>query len=100
MPHQTSEGYSWTRESGLRVGNFACEGVVVPREHLDQPSDCLYDAVVIGAGYAGLIAARDLSNNAHAKVLLLEARDRIGGRTWTASAFGENLEMGGTWLHW
>lgn len=33
-------------------------------------------------------------------MLLLEARDRIGGRTWTAKVLGEDLEMGGTWVHW
>ncbi|KAJ5312882.1 hypothetical protein N7508_003712 [Penicillium antarcticum] len=34
------------------------------------------------------------------KVPLLEATDRIGGRTWTTKVLGEDLEMGGTWLHW
>ena len=34
------------------------------------------------------------------KVLLLEARDRIGGRTYTASVDGHLYEMGGTWIHW
>lgn len=33
-------------------------------------------------------------------VLLLEARDRIGGRTWTADVDGHMYEMGGTWIHW
>lgn len=34
------------------------------------------------------------------KVLLLEARDRIGGRTYTAEVDGHLYEMGGTWIHW
>ena len=34
------------------------------------------------------------------KVLLLEARDRIGGRTWSADVDGYPCEMGGTWVHW
>jgi phytoene dehydrogenase-like protein len=34
------------------------------------------------------------------KVLLLEARDRIGGRTWTSVIEGYPYEMGGTWVHW
>ena len=33
-------------------------------------------------------------------MLLLEARDRIGGRTWHANIDGFNYEMGGTWVHW
>lgn len=58
-----------------------------------------YDAIVIGAGYCGLTAARDLALSGH-QVLLLEARDRIGGRTWTSQDGGEKYEMGDTWIHW
>ncbi len=57
------------------------------------------DVVVIGAGFAGLVAARELGA-AGASVLLLEARDRIGGRTWTDHRFGRDLEMGANWVHW
>jgi monoamine oxidase len=58
-----------------------------------------YDAVVIGAGFAGLTAARELAH-AGRRVAVLEARDRIGGRTWLDSRLGLDLEMGGTWVHW
>ncbi|GAA4489844.1 NAD(P)/FAD-dependent oxidoreductase [Microbacterium panaciterrae] len=58
-----------------------------------------YDTVVIGAGFAGLTAARELSH-AGQRVALIEARDRIGGRTWLAERMGLNLELGGTWVHW
>lgn len=58
-----------------------------------------YDVVVIGAGFAGVIAARDLSTQGHS-VLLLEARDRVGGRTYTGNAFGHQVEFGGTYVHW
>jgi monoamine oxidase len=34
------------------------------------------------------------------KTLLLEGRDRIGGRTWTSQIEGYPYEMGGTWVHW
>ncbi|KXH55403.1 lysyl oxidase-like protein 2/3/4 [Colletotrichum salicis] len=56
--------------------------------------------VVIGSGFAGPIAARNLSRDSGVRVLLLEGRDRIGGITWTANAPGEDFEMGGTWVHW
>jgi phytoene dehydrogenase-like protein len=58
-----------------------------------------YDVVVVGAGFAGLTAARELSRRGHS-VLVVEARDRIGGRTWTTERFGRTLELGGTWVHW
>ncbi|MHA3684070.1 flavin monoamine oxidase family protein [Leucobacter sp. HY1908] len=57
------------------------------------------DVVVIGAGFAGLTAARELGQ-AGLKVLTLEARDRIGGRTWTDYRLGHDLEMGANWIHW
>lgn len=58
-----------------------------------------HEVVVIGAGFAGLVAARELGR-AGLDVLVLEARDRIGGRTWTAPRLGHDLELGGTWVHW
>ena len=57
------------------------------------------DVAVIGAGFAGLVAAREL-REAGNDVVVLEARDRIGGRTWLADFHGTPLEMGGTWVHW
>ena len=53
------------------------------------------DAVVIGAGLAGLVAARELSD-AGLEVAVLEARDRIGGRAWTkrAALAGMDLDLG------
>jgi monoamine oxidase len=61
--------------------------------------DVMYDAVVIGAGFAGITAARDLSQ-AGLRVVILEARDRIGGRTWYRP-FADtdfSIEMGGNWV--
>ncbi|NMO03033.1 FAD-dependent oxidoreductase [Gordonia sp. TBRC 11910] len=56
--------------------------------------------IVVGAGFAGLIAARELES-AGVTVRIVEARDRIGGRAWTDERLGGHaLEMGATWVHW
>ncbi|HEX2246938.1 MAG TPA: FAD-dependent oxidoreductase, partial [Arthrobacter sp.] len=57
------------------------------------------DVIIIGAGFAGLTAARELTQQGHT-VRILEARDRIAGRTWVENRMGRNLELGGTWVHW
>ncbi|MBM3715172.1 MAG: FAD-dependent oxidoreductase, partial [Actinobacteria bacterium] len=55
------------------------------------------DVVVIGAGAAGLTAANDL-RTAGLSVVVLEARDRVGGRLWTDVIDGAMLELGGQWV--
>ncbi|MDZ5621063.1 NAD(P)/FAD-dependent oxidoreductase [Nocardioides sp. HM23] len=58
-----------------------------------------YDVVVIGGGFAGIAAAREAGSLGRS-VLLVEALDRLGGRTWTTNALGTRIEMGGTDIHW
>jgi len=57
------------------------------------------DVIVVGGGFAGVTAAREASLRGRS-VLLLEARDRLGGRTWTAPWNGSMIEYGGAWVHW
>lgn len=57
------------------------------------------DVVVVGAGFAGLTAARELTHRGH-RTIVLEARDRIGGRTFLENHLGRDIELGGTWVHW
>ncbi|WP_156724645.1 flavin monoamine oxidase family protein [Streptomyces apocyni] len=56
-----------------------------------------YDAIVIGAGYAGVTAARELRARGR-RPLIIEARDRIGGRTWTQTFAGQRIELGANWF--
>jgi monoamine oxidase len=56
------------------------------------------DVCVVGAGFAGLTAALRLHQSGRS-VVVLEARDRVGGRVWTeAQADGVPIDRGGAWL--
>jgi len=56
------------------------------------------DVVVIGAGVAGLTAARLLAGEGR-RVVVLEARDRIGGRVHTDRSGGHVTDLGASWIH-
>ncbi len=59
----------------------------------------LYDVVIVGAGVAGLAAGRRL-HDAGQTILILEARDRIGGRIWTNHTFADfPIEQGAELIH-
>jgi pseudooxynicotine oxidase len=59
----------------------------------------MHDVIVIGGGFAGLTAAREAALHGRS-VLLLEARERLGGRTWRSRWNGSEVEYGGAWVHW
>jgi monoamine oxidase len=66
------------------------------RRHRHRPARRHADVVVIGAGFAGLAAARELAHNDRS-VVVLEARHRVGGRALNKPiGGGEHSEAGGT----
>ena len=59
----------------------------------------ILEACVVGAGTAGLVAARELTR-AGFTARVLEARARVGGRAWTdTETFGVPIDRGCAWLH-
>ena len=68
--------------------------------HLVTAND-VHDVVVIGAGISGIAAARHiLDARQNTDVLVLEARERAGGRIHTiTSKDGEPIEIGAAWVH-
>ena len=74
-------------ESGWRAADEVAEAL-----------DAAASVVVVGAGAAGLAAAGRLAEQGF-DVQVVEARDRIGGRVWTADLDGTPVDLGASWIH-
>lgn len=55
------------------------------------------DVVVVGAGFAGLTAARELTRRGH-DVVVFEGRDRVGGRAYTTTVAGVPVDLGASFI--
>jgi len=86
-------GIKFLIEQGIMVVDIGETTDVLPKEKV-------YDVLVIGAGMSG-IAAADFLDDKGLSVLILEARDRIGGRVWTMywDEAEKQIDLGASWIH-
>ncbi len=63
----------------------------------NAPKDQSADVLIVGAGVSGLIAVRELAKR-NRSCLVLEARDRVGGRTFTQKLGKDWVDLGGQWI--
>lgn len=81
---------------GLAAAAGATAGVLA--RHARAGRSDTADVLVVGAGLAGLACAQELRRKGH-RVIVLEARDRLGGRVWTDISLGLPVDLGASWLH-
>jgi monoamine oxidase len=95
MARVTSRSTEFTRRSFLAGGSAA---LVLPHIVRAQPASDA-DVLIIGAGAAGLAAARECQR-LRKTFVLIEARDRIGGRVFTDTSLGQPFDAGARYIHW
>lgn len=85
--------------AGTALASCAPRSGDAPATPKAKSHDLNFDVVVIGGGFAGVTAARELGLDGY-RVLLLEARPRLGGRTFTGRFQSKTVEYGGSAVHW
>jgi monoamine oxidase len=91
----TSSSSTFTRRSLLTGAGAAFAAPhIVRAQHAGDA-----DVLIVGAGAAGLAAARECQRLGKSYVLL-EARDRIGGRVFTDTSLGQPFDAGARYVHW
>ena len=92
---------SISRRDALKALTVGTASIVaanlVPGEVAASDQSRETDVVIVGAGFAGLVAARNLLR-AGKRVVLLEARDRVGGRVKGGQLAGHAVDVGGMWV--
>jgi monoamine oxidase len=78
-------------------GPFCFDGTRVVGAHTLAAETKAADVVIVGAGFAGMIAARNLIREGK-RVVLLEARNRAGGRVKSGVIAGRTVDVGGMWV--
>lgn len=65
---RTKEGHIWTAQIGSKTGMETIGAIIPPQSYPHGHSE-VFDAIVIGAGYAGLVATRDLTIQGELRLL-------------------------------
>ncbi|MFN8396124.1 MAG: FAD-dependent oxidoreductase [Bacteroidia bacterium] len=86
------------RSEFIRLMGLGGAGLLLSSIGRHRRSGSAKRVVVVGAGIAGIGAARVLKD-AGWEVVVIEARDRIGGRIWTDLSLGTHIDMGASWIH-
>src|SRR5437588_11114709 len=91
---------SFSRRDMLRLLGVGATGALFPDAACaasDAPPPRRLDTIVVGAGMAGLAAARALRRSGK-QIAVLEARDRVGGRVKAGKLAGHAIDLGGMWV--
>ncbi len=87
----TSRAFPATVHGAVLEGRSAAE-------RIDQEGRPAQSVIIVGAGAAGLAAARVSTDRGH-QVRVLEGRHRIGGRVHTRTIGGAPVDLGASWIH-
>ncbi|PZO45163.1 MAG: monoamine oxidase [Pseudanabaena frigida] len=88
--------------AGATAWLCGCDGVFSKQSNLQanqspNSSEDSQQIIVVGAGISGIAAAKKLQIQGYS-VIVLEGRDRIGGRIWTDNSLGTPLDLGAAWI--
>lgn len=87
------------RREFLKISALGAVGAAASASAAHTAASKELDAIIIGGGFAGLTVAREMAREGY-NVEIVEARDRIGGRTYSTMMGDHIIELGGTWIHW
>src|ERR1700674_4180315 len=85
------------RRDLLKLIGFGAASALAPTRMRAEEKAGRVDVIVVGAGFAGLTAARKLKQRGK-KVIVLEARNRVGGRVKAGMLAGCPIDVGGMWV--
>lgn len=96
---KSNHAWGMSRRDFLHMAGIGATAIAiskfVPKVRAQSPKTI----IVIGAGASGIAAANELHYAGHT-VIVLEARDRIGGRVWTDTRLDNTpLDLGASWIH-